>query len=249
MSGYGIFASFYDELTDNVEYKKRADYFRTLLSEYIPQNAAVLDLACGTGSLLIELAGFGYDMIGVDGSPEMLSEAQKKACEAGICPLLLCQKMQALDLYGTIDAAVCTLDSINHLTKQEDVKTVFKKVSLFLNPGGVFIFDVNTLYKHREVLADNTFVYELEELYCVWQNRLEKETDIVEITLDFFEEDDGAYYRYSECFAERAYSLEDLSSWLKEAGLEVMNIFEEMTRQRPAEDTQRAVFVVRKEQF
>ncbi|MEI6579383.1 MAG: class I SAM-dependent methyltransferase [Eubacteriales bacterium] len=246
MSSYGVFANFYDELTSNVEYEKRAEYFRTLLSQYRQDEGTLLDLACGTGSLILQMASFGYDVIGVDSSPDMLSIAQHKAFEAEQTPLLLCQKMQMLDLYGTIDAAICALDSINHLTQPKDVKETFRRVSLFLNPSGVFIFDVNTVFKHKNILANNVFVYDFDDLYCVWQNRLDEKINTVKITLEFFEEDDGAYYRSTETFAERAYSYEELSKWLTDAGFEVMNIFEELTQTPPKEDTQRAVFVARK---
>jgi SAM-dependent methyltransferase len=243
MSGYGVFAEYYDILTENVAYKKRADYFRTLLSAQGITGGVLLDLACGTGGLLFEMAAFGFDVIGVDASAEMLCAAQSKPEAADIKPLLLCQTMQALDLYDTVDAAVCALDSINHLTDPEDVKKTFQRVSLFLNPGGVFIFDVNTVYKHTGILANNTFVYDLDELYCVWQNRLDAKTDTVEITLDFFEEDDGAYFRSTETIAERAYPLDDLKVWLRDAGLTVTGVYEELTRSPVKNDTQRAVFV------
>jgi SAM-dependent methyltransferase len=246
MSGYGVFAEFYDQLTENVEYEKRADYFRTLLCAQGVTGGTLLDLACGTGRLLIEMAAFGFDVIGVDASAEMLCTAQSKPQIQVLNPLLLCQQMQALDLYDTVDAVVCALDSINHLTDPRDVKAAFQRVSLFLNPGGVFIFDVNTVYKHRNVLANNTFVYELDELYCVWQNRLDEKTDTVEITLDFFEEDDGAYYRSTETIAERAYPLEELKTWLEEAGLTVTGIYEELSQSPVQNDTQRAVFVCKK---
>ena len=246
MSGYRCFANYYDRLTDNVEYKKRADYFRTLLSASGISGGILVDLACGTGSLLFEMAAFGYDAIGIDSSPEMLSIAQSKMPEEGKKPLLLCQDMRTLDLYGTVDAVICSLDSINHLTKPEDVKETFKRVSLFLNPGGIFIFDVNTIYKHEKVLADNAFVFDFDDLYCVWQNRTDTTTGIVDITLDFFEEDNGAYYRSTENFAERAYSFDDLGAWLKEAGLEVKSIYEELKQTPPAETAQRAVFVAGK---
>lgn len=242
MSGYRCFANFYDKLTGNVEYKKRAEYFRTLLSALNMNGGILLDLACGTGSLLLEMEKYGYDVIGVDSSPEMLSVAQTKAAEAGQKPLLLCQDMQSLDLYGTVDAVICSLDSINHLTNPEDVKKTFNRVSLFLNPGGAFIFDVNTIYKHKNILADNVFVYDLEDVYCVWQNRFDEKTAAVDITLDFFEENSGAYYRSTESFAERAYPLEEIEAWLKDSGLEVKGIYEELKQTPPAETAQRVVF-------
>ncbi len=243
MSSYGVFAGFYDRLTSNVEYKKRADYFRTLLSAHGVKGGSLLDLACGTGRLLYEMATFGFDVIGVDASAEMLCIAQSHPKAGEVKPLLLCQSMQTLDLYDTVDAVICSLDSINHLTSPQDVKAAFVRVSLFLKPGGVFVFDVNTVYKHRNILANNTFVYDLDELYCVWQNELDTNTDTVEITLDFFEEDGGAYYRSSESFSERAYSLDQLQKWLEETGLTVTAIYEELTQNPPREDAQKVVFI------
>ena len=170
MGGYADFAAFYDRLTDDVGYPQRADYIAELLMEHGMKKGIVLDLACGTGSLTLELSKRGYEMIGVDASPDMLCAAQEKCAKAGAEVLFLCQPMEALDLYGTVNAAVCTLDSLNHITDPDTLREVLRRVSLFLEPGGLFVFDVNTPYKHREVLGNHTFVYDLEGLYCVWQN-------------------------------------------------------------------------------
>ena len=155
MSEYSFFARFYDELTQNVDYERRAEHFSALLLSYGIKSGTVLDLACGTGTLTSLISARGYDMIGVDSSPDMLSQAQNRAFEEGQNILFLCQQMQTLDLFGKIDAALCTLDSINHLTEPEDVRETFRRLGTFIRPGGMFIFDVNTIYKHREILADN----------------------------------------------------------------------------------------------
>ena len=246
MSGYGIFSQFYDELTNNVDYKKRAEYFRTLLMRYgMKENATVLDIGCGTGLLTSELAKSGFDMIGIDPSPDMLSEAQGNAYNAEADIMLLCQSAENLDLYDTVDCAVSTLDVINHIDSAENVKKAFYRAGLFMNPDGVFIFDVNTVYKHREILKDNAFVYETDDVYCVWQNYL-NEDDSVDITLDFFEEDeDGAYIRTTEEFTERAYSMETIEKWLSEADFEVIDIFDDMTFEPLKADSQRAVIAAR----
>ena len=246
MRNYSAFAQYYDALTDNVEYEKRCDYILELFKRNGAQPKLVLDLACGTGSLSITLAKRGFDVIGVDASEDMLSVAQQKAAEEGESILFLCQKMQKLDLYGTIDAAICTLDSINHLLADKDVIEAFKKVSLFLNPNGYFIFDVNTEYKHRCVLGNNTFVYDTESVFCVWQNEYDEKKNSTTIKLDFFELIDGVYERSSESFAERAYSIENLTKWLQKAGLEVVGIFDEMTFSEPAETSERVFFVAKK---
>lgn len=246
MSGYGIFSQFYDELTNNVDYEKRAEYFRTLLMRYgMKENATVLDIGCGTGMLTSELAKAGFDMIGIDPSPDMLSEAQGNAYDAEVDIMLLCQSAENLDLYDTVDCAVSTLDVINHIDSAENVQKAFYRAGLFMNPDGVFIFDVNTVYKHREILKDNAFVYETDDVYCVWQNYL-NEDDSIDITLDFFEEDeDGAYIRTTEEFTERAYSMETIEKWLSEADFEVIDIFDDMTFEPLKADSQRAVIAAR----
>ena len=243
---YDNFSRFYDLLTDNVEYKKRADYFCRLLSLCGINGGILLDLACGTGSISVEMAKRGFDVIGVDSSIGMLNAARQKTYESGEQILLLNQSMDDIDLFGTVDCAVCVLDSINHLDGAQQVKRTFEKVSLFMNPGGAFAFDVNTLYKHKNVLADNTFVYDLDELYCVWQNSFNEADGSVDISLDFFEEDDGAYYRSYESFTEMAYDLADIAKWLEDAGFEVIGIFDDMTTEKAHPETERAVFLAKK---
>lgn len=243
MSGYNAFANVYDKLTDNIEYEKRADYISALFERYgVKGKEPVLDLACGTGSLTIELAKRGYDMIGIDSAYAMLSQAQNKKYTENVDVLFLCQDMTELDLYGTISGAVCMLDSLNHLESADGVRRTIEKVGLFMEHDGIFIFDVNTIYKHREILANNTFVYDCDDVYCVWQNSL-NDDDSVDISLDIFELEDDAYYRSSEEFTERAYPIADLKKWLGDASFEVLNIYDEMSDNELNEKTQRAVFV------
>ena len=246
MSSYSFFAKYYDELTQNVEYSRRADYFSALLLSCGFESGTVLDLACGTGSLTVELAKHGYDMIGVDASGDMLCRAQNKAFESGVSPMFLCQRMQELDLYGTVDAAVCSLDSINHLTDEKDVKRTFERLRLFVAPGGVFIFDVNTVYKHRNVLGDNAFVYEYPDVFCVWQNSFNGQDNTVDIALDFFENCGETYKRRSENFSERAYEIDFLKSLLDTAGFDTEFVFDDMSREPLRADSQRAVITARR---
>lgn len=243
---YDDFSRFYDLLTDNVEYEKRADYFCRLLSMCGIEEGILLDLGCGTGSTSVKMAERGFDVIGVDSSIGMLNAAQQKMFESGKHMLLLNQNMQEIDLYGTVDCAICVLDGINHLDSAEDVRKTFEKVSLFMNQGGAFAFDVNTVYKHKNVLADNVFVYEPDGLFCVWQNSFNETDNSVEISLDFFEEEDGVYYRSSESFAERAYELGDIKKWLEDSGFEVMGIYDDLTTDEVKSDSERAVFLARK---
>lgn len=248
MTSYGDFAFFYDNLTDNVDYEKRCSYISSLLAENGVGEGILLDLACGTGTMSIMLSALGYDVIGVDASEDMLSVAQEKKMNSGEDVIFLCQKMQELDLFGTINAAVSTLDSINHVTDENDVKEIFRRVSLFMEDKGVFVFDVNTPYKHKNILGDNTFVYDTDEVYCVWQNTTDDNL-LTKVSLDLFEKDEDdeeTYYRYSEEFYERAYEIDKIKSWLEQYKFEVIGIYEEMTENEVAPDTQRAVFVAKK---
>ena len=246
---YGVFSEFYDALTANVSYDTVSQVLSSLLTRYGKSRGLLLDLACGTGSVSVRLAQKGYEVIGVDLSPEMLSEAQNKAYSAGQNILFLCQDMTALDLYGTVDAAVCTLDGLCHLPDEESVFAALQKVSLFMNPGGVFLFDVNSVYKHRAVLGNNTFVYDTDDVYCVWQNTLLSDGVTVQMDLDFFEpvSDAGDYVRQSERFTERAYPRETLEAMLKKAGFTVLDVFDGYSG-KPAHDTsERLLFAVRKD--
>lgn len=243
---YDNFSDFYDLLTDNVEYEKRADYFCRLLSMCGIKSGILLDLGCGTGSMSVKMAERGFDVIGVDSSVGMLNAARQKAYENGAEILLLNQNMQEIDLYGTVDCAICVLDGINHLEGEADVKRTFEKVSLFMNKGGAFAFDVNTIHKHKNILADNVFVYEPDDLFCVWQNNYNPDDNSVDISLDFFEEDDGVYYRSCESFTEQAYELDVIKLWLEKAGFEVVGIFDDLTTDPVNPETERAVFLAKK---
>lgn len=248
MASYGNFAYFYDNLTDNVDYEKRCAYIRDLLAENGIGEGILLDLACGTGTVSLLMSDMGYDVIGVDASEDMLSVAQEKKMESGADVIFLCQRMEELDLFGTINACVSTLDSINHVTDEKTVKEIFRRVSLFMEDKGLFVFDVNTPYKHREILGDNTFVYDTDEVYCVWQNSTDDNL-VTTVNLDIFEKDEDdeeTYYRYSEEFSERAYDLENIKKWLESVKFEVVAVYEEMTRDAVKADTQRAVFVAKK---
>ena len=242
---YGVFAEFYDALTLNVDYSERARYLTELCERLGKPMGLTLDLACGTGSLTLELKKAGVDVYGADGSEDMLAVANEKAFEEGLGVLFLCQKMQEIDLYGTIDCCVCTLDSINHLTNIADVQKVFDRVSLFMNPGGLFVFDVNTVYKHQSILGNNTFVYDTDEVFCVWQNSL-KENNIVNIDLSFFIPEGEMYCRSDESFRERAYTHGELCEMLEKAGFRLRGYYGDMSFEKPLEDEQRVIYAAEK---
>lgn len=243
---YESFSLFYDRLTENVDYKSYAAYIKRLFERYGKNTDSVLDVACGTGSLTTELAILGYDMIGADISEDMLTVAQEKKLESGLDILYLCQSAEDLDLYGTVQGAVCTLDSINHITDENAVIKAFKKISLFMEKDGIFIFDLNTEYKHREVLGNNTFVYDLEDVYCVWQNEYDTKNKVTHISLDIFNEEEGLYERFSEEFDECVYSHEKVLNWLGMSEFELVDFFKEMTEEKPDETTERIIYIARK---
>ena len=247
MAYFEAFASVYDVFTEGVDYKTRADYILSLLKKNGIKDGTLLDLACGTGSLTVEFCENGFEVIAVDLSEDMLLLAREKLAPFGDKALILCQDMCELDLFGTVNAAVCSLDSINHLDNIEDVKTAFEKVSLFMEPGGVFVFDVNTLYKHRDILADNTFVYESEDAFLVWQNSLQENGRSVDIMLDIFtENENGLYERESEDFTETAYSEEEITAALIQAGFTDIEILDDLSFDKPSEISQRIYFTAKK---
>ena len=187
MAGYEeTFARYYDALTADVDYRGHGAYLKSLAEQYGGRFRLVLDLACGTGSLAVELARLGAEVIGVDGSQEMLAQAMNKSF--GLAPpiLYLCQDMEELDLYGTVDTTLCTLDSLNHLPGKEALRRTLHRVWLFTEPGGLFLFDMNTPEKHIRRLNGSTYLRETEEVCCIWQNTLDPQDNSVGIELDFF---------------------------------------------------------------
>lgn len=243
---YNIFADFYDELMYDVDYKKRTAYLMKLFKKYGKAPKLLLDVACGTGGFSNEFARLGVEVIGTDISEEMLNIARENSMYQGLDVLYLCQAAEELDLYGTVDGAVCCLDSLNHITDYKKLCEAFKKVSLFLEPDCLFIFDVNTEYKHREILGDNVFVMDREEVYCVWANVYNDKKKTVDIMLDFFVKEGEVYSRFSEEFTERAYTEKELASALENAGLEILKIFDDMTEKPLNEKSQRAIYVTKK---
>ena len=241
MSGYGALADYYDRLMTD-DYDARARYLLSLFEQHGETPHTLLDLACGSGTLTALLAAQGIDTIGVDGSEDMLALAAEKA----VSGMWLCQDMRELDLFDVVDGAVCTLDSFNHLSSTTDIAAVLKRLRLFIAPSGLLIFDVNTPYKHREVLSNNTFVFEDDGLLCVWQNAFRARDCTVDMVLDFFEEtENGLYERTSDCVRERAYSLATWKHLLADAQFELLAVYDDMTK-APATDTaERWVFVAR----
>ena len=243
---YSYFADYYDDLTGNVDYSSKADYLQKLMQRHGHNFGLTLDLACGTGTMTIELKKRGIDIFGADMSSDMLSQAQMKASEEGLNILFLCQKMQKLELFGKIDTCICTLDSVNHITSKDELTDAFSKVAQYLAEDGLFVFDANTVYKHKCILGDNCYIYDNKNVFCAWQNNYNEKNNKVIITLDFFEPEGEAYVRTSEQFAERAYTRDEMSEMLEKAGMRIEAVYDDMTFNPPQETAQREIYVVRK---
>lgn len=242
MSGYSEFAEVYDLLTFNVPYDELADYYARILKLY-GAGTRVLDIGCGTGNLTVRLAKRGFEMIGADASTEMLTIAAGKSSEV----MWICQDMENVDIGGTVDAVISTLDSINHLETPEAILQCFSRTADCLESGGLFAFDVNTVFKHREILGDNTFVYDVDGVYCVWQNTYDKRDNGVDIELDlFFENEDGSYSRGGESFREIALSSDEYCRLLEEAGFKVVNVWEYHTFDKPSDNSEKYMIAAKK---
>ena len=251
MAGYEeAFARYYDALTADVDYRGHGALLKKIAERYGGKFRLVLDLACGTGSLSVVLSRLGAEVIGVDGSREMLAQAMAKSggSEDAAPPILyLRQEMEELDLYGTVDTALCTLDSLNHLPGREALRRVFRRVRLFTEPGGLFIFDMNTPFKHKFILGDHTFVRETEGLYCVWQNTFIPRNSCVQIELDLFIRGrDGRYERSQEAFREVAYPTGAVCALLEEEGFQLLGLRGDYTNAQPGPEEQRILYIARR---
>lgn len=261
-SGYGALAWVYDRLNAEIDYAKWADFIEACFLRYAGEKPAlVLDLACGTGRMTVELSHRGYDMIGVDGSEDMLSEAYLRSEGMGI--LYLCQDMRDLELYGTVGGVTCCLDSLNYLTSNEDLIRVIRNVRLYLEPNGLFLFDVNTPYKFERIYGNEAYILEEElppdelpseeerasdpvPIYCGWQNHYDEKTRLCDFWLSIFLKwDENGYRRYDEHQIERCYTYDEIKAALEENGFELVGRFGGCDFQAPTESDERWYFVAR----
>ena len=243
---YQDFAKIYDEFMQTVPYSTWADYIETVWEKHNCTPKLVFDLACGTGSLTLELSKRGYEMIGADLSPEMLEIAREKAEEEKQDILYLLQDMREFELYGTVDSIVCTCDSLNYLLEEEELLEVFRLVENYLDPKGLFVFDMNTEYKHRNILGNNTFNFDEEEADCIWQNTLDESKKRTRVSINIKDKQSGE--EYSEAFYECFYSMEEIEKMLKNAGLTICRLADGETYGEITEESQRYLFMVKKEQ-
>lgn len=248
MNQYSFLAKAYDALNFGCDYARLADF----LTEEIRANEAiksslVLDLACGTGALALLLRERGFDMTGVDLSREMLSVATSECAKRGINDILwLCQDMTDFELYGTVDACVCSLDSLNYLTSLSKVKRCLELVHNYLIPDGVFIFDLNTPYRFKEIYGSRDYVLENDGYLCAWQNDYNEKTKICTFYLSIFSEnEDGTYSREDEAQREKCYSMAQIKRLLKETGFELIDIYGDMEKNPPTDTSEKWYFTVR----
>ena len=215
MNSYQTLSAYYDRFTDDVGSEQWADFFEQLFAREGIRPKLVLDLACGTGSLTRLLAERGYDMIGADASPEMLMQAMQNTIDCDPRPLLINQRMEELDLYGNVDACLCCLDSVNYVTDPDDLAEAFRRVHLFLNSDGLFVFDINTPEKFARIDGES-YVREDEGVFCVWQAAVED--GLCAYQFDIFEQDGESWSRAQETHEERVYTPEELTAMLEQAG-------------------------------
>ena len=216
MNSYQTLSAYYDRFTDDVGYAQWAEFFVELFAREGIEPQLILDLACGTGSLTRLLAQRGYDMIGVDASPEMLMQAMQNTYDCEPRPLFLNQRMEQLDLYGTVDVCLCCLDSVNYVTEPSVLQQAFERVHLCLEPKtGLFVFDINTPEKFARI-DGNSYVREDEDVFCVWQAAVED--GLCAYQFDIFERDGDVWRRAQETHEERVYTIEELTVMLEKAG-------------------------------
>ena len=245
MSSYARLAPFYDGLTRDVDYGAFLRFYEQVFAAYGKRPSSVLDLACGTGTLTCLMAERGYDMIGADASPDMLSVAIQKSWElpAENRPLFLAQSMQTLDLYGTVEAAVCSLDGVNYLAPAELDETL-RRLRLFVEPGGLFLFDVNSEEKLR-ALDGQIFLDETEDVYCVWRAELDASGAFLRYGMDLFCREGELWTREFEEHREYLYSVEELRSHLSDAGFGEIRVFGDK-KLSPPENGEGRIFLAAK---
>ena len=246
MDAYTSFARVYDTFMDNIPYEEWAVYLTGLLNEYGVNDGLILDLGCGTGNMTELLAKEGYDMIGVDNAEEMLEIAMEKREKSGHDILYLLQDMREFELYGTVRAVVSVCDSVYYIDEEEDLTEVFRLVNNYLDPGGVFIFDFNTLYKYREILGDRTIAENREDCSFIWDNYYYEEERINEYELSIFiREKENLFRRYEETHFQRGYTLDEMIRMIKDSGLEFVTAYDAFTREAPKEDSERIYVIAR----
>lgn len=250
MDAYTGFAEVYDTFMDNVPYEEWADRLEKLLKEYGIDDGLVLDLGCGTGNMTEGLAKRGYDMIGVDGAPEMLEIAARKRKESGHDILYLSQDMREFELYGTVRAVISVCDCINYVLDAEELLSVFRLVNNYLDPGGIFLFDFNTRYKYEHILGSHTFAESRDACSFIWDNYYDADDRVNEYELTLFIREDAKeerYRRYQEVHYQKGYTLEEIKALIGKSGLEFLGAYDSYTGKIAGADSERILVAAREQ--
>ena len=245
MQAYHELAQSYDRLTNDVDYGATVDFYFEILRRENLQPRTAVDLACGTGSVALLLAERGLQVTAVDMSWEMLTVAQQKAAEADVYPQFVCQTLQNLHLPKAVDLAVCALDSIDYILDPDDCKEAIRRVYKSLNPGGCFIFDVNTPEKLR-AMDGQVFLDEDDDVFCLWRGEFDEATNICSYGMDLFQRRGEVWYRSFEEHREYAYSARQLVGYLKEAGFTFVAVYGDRKFAAPGQGEQRIYLKARK---
>jgi len=249
MDIYTDFAAMYDILMEDIPYDLWAGYIEKILKKHGIDKGLVLELGCGTGTMTRKMAAKGYDMIGIDLSEDMLSIARQKSEGKDDGILYLCQDMREFELYGTVAAIFCVCDTMNYMLTADDLSKVFRLASNYLDPGGLFIFDMDTRYLYEKVLADNTVYIEHEKGSIIWENNFYPEEIINEVNLTMFIKQENSLYRkYQEVHTRRAYDVETVSRLLDEANLDMIGAYHELTDRPPRPDSER-IYIIARERY
>ena len=241
---YDKFAYVYDKLINDVDYSAWADYYFKIFRRYGLKPTLGLDLGCGTGSMTTELARRGIDMTGIDISEDMLMVAREKS-ESDI--LYLHQDMTEFELYGTVDFIVSGLDCMNYITDKRSLLKVMKLANNYLNPNGLFIFDINTRHKLENTLGNNSYIIEKDDVFCAWQNEYDKKKNICDFYLAFFCKEGNTYTRFDEQHSERAYTIDEVSLLIEKSGMRLLKIYDELTFEAPRHNSERVFFVAQEQ--
>ena len=245
MDAYHALAVSYDRLTNDVDYEATVAFYWEILKREGLKPRTAVDLACGTGSVAALLAEKGLEVTGVDLSEEMLTVAQHKCMGLANMPRFVCQPLQALKLPVGVDLAVCALDSLDYITDPRDCAEAIRRIYKALNPGGIFIFDVNTPEKLR-AMDGQVFLDEDDDVYCVWRGEFDEETNICSYGMDLFQREGNSWQRSFEEHREYAYSAEQLRGYLKDAGFTHIAVYGDRKFAAPGEGEQRIYFKARK---
>ena len=245
MDAYKELAVSYDRLTNDVDYAAVVDFYQKILDREGVKPRTCVDLACGTGSVSVLLAEKGLDVIGVDMSEDMLTVAFDKASNMENPPRFVCQKLQELQLPKGVDLAVCALDSLDYITEPTDCSAAIRRVYKALNPGGIFVFDVNTPEKLR-AMDGQVWLDEDDDVFCVWRGEFDEETNICSYGMDLFQRQGDVWLRSFEEHKEYAYSREQLTAYLRDAGFTHIEVYADRIFEAPREGEQRIYFKARK---